>query len=217
VDILVVDDNSPDGTAEIAGVLGSRLGRVAVLSRPAKAGLGAAYRAGFEYGLSHHYDVLVEMDADLSHDPTALPSLLAAVGRGADLAIGSRYIPGAAIPEWTATRRALSRFGNRYAAFTLGHHVADLTSGYRAYRSDTLRMIHATTSTAAGYGFQIELAHRVARAGLQITEVPITFTDRTHGTSKMSWRIAAEALALVTWWGLRDRAHSLTGSTLPPM
>lgn len=203
-DVLVVDDGSPDGTAEIAGALGVRLGRIAVLHRTGKQGLGAAYRAGFAYGLERGYDVLVEMDADLSHDPTALPALLEAIARGADLAIGSRYVPGASIPDWTPSRRALSRYGNQYASFMLGHDVADLTSGYRAYRADTLRAIDAVASTAAGYGFQIELAHRAALAGLTIDEVPITFRDRRHGRSKMSWRIAAEALALVTWWRLRD-------------
>jgi dolichol-phosphate mannosyltransferase len=203
-DVLVVDDGSPDGTAEIAGALGVRLGRIAVLYRDGKHGLGAAYRAGFGYGLTHGYDVLVEMDADLSHDPAALPELLDAIADGADLVIGARYVPGASIPDWTRGRRALSRFGNRYAAFMLGHLVSDLTSGYRAYRADTLRTIEATTTTAAGYAFQIELAHRVAVAGLTIKEIPITFTDRVHGRSKMSWRIAAEALALVTWWRLRD-------------
>jgi dolichol-phosphate mannosyltransferase len=208
-DVLVVDDGSPDGTAEIAGALGVRLGRIAVMHREAKLGLGAAYRAGFEYGLSHGYDVLVEMDADLSHSPAALPALLDAIAAGADLAIGSRYVPGASIPDWTPSRRALSRFGNRYAAFMLGHPIADLTSGYRAYRADALRAADAATSSAAGYAFQIELAHRVAGAGLRVTEVPITFTDRVHGHSKMSWRIAAEALALVTWWRVRDgRARS---------
>ncbi len=206
-DILVVDDGSPDGTAEIADALGVRLGHVTVMRREEKQGLGAAYRAGFEYGLAHGYDVLVEMDADLSHDPLALPALLDAIRDGADLAIGARYVPGASIPDWSASRRALSRFGNRYAGLVLGHDVTDLTSGYRAYRADALRTVDAASSTAAGYAFQIELAHRVADAGLTITEVPITFTDRVLGRSKMSWRIAVEALVLVTWWRLRERSH----------
>jgi len=204
-DVLVVDDNSPDGTANLANAQSARLGRISVLRRRGKSGLGDAYRAGFEHGLRHGYDVLIEMDADLSHDPTALPDLVAAVHEGADLAIGSRYVVGAAIPAWKASRRALSRYGNAYAGAALGTRVSDLTSGYRAYRADALRAADALATRATGYAFQIELAYRVASAHGTIAEVPITFTDRTCGESKMSWRIALEALALVTWWGVRDR------------
>lgn len=204
-DVLVVDDNSPDGTAEIAERLGRELGGVSVLRRPGKAGLGSAYREGFRWGLEAGYDVLVEMDADLSHDPAALPALLDAVSDGADLAIGSRYVPGGSIPHWSWHRRALSRWGNRYAAAALRLRVRDATSGYRAYRAAVVAKLDLDTVRADGYGFQIEMAYRVASMGGSITEVPISFTDRVRGASKMSGRIVVEALALVTWWGLRDR------------
>jgi dolichol-phosphate mannosyltransferase len=204
-DVLVVDDNSPDGTAAIAEALGAELGRISVLRRAAKDGLGAAYRAGFAVGLAHGYEILVEMDADLSHDPAALPRLVGALDGGADLVIGSRYVTGAAIPDWSARRRALSRYGNRYAGFVLGVDIRDLTSGYRAYRAEALRCVHAETTRSTGYAFQIELASRVARSGHRVVELPIEFNDRTAGSSKMSTRITAEALARVTWWGLRDR------------
>ena len=204
-DILVVDDDSPDGTAARVHAVGARLGRIEVLSRTEKAGLGAAYRAGFTHGLAQGYDVLVEMDADLSHDPAALPQLIDAIVQGADLAIGSRYIPGAAIPGWKTSRRALSRWGNRYAGFVLGLDTADLTSGYRAFTAESLRAADYASTEASGYAFQIELAQRVARAHGSIREVPIVFHDRADGESKMSSRIAGEALLLVTWWGLRDR------------
>src|SRR4051794_37322976 len=182
-DILVVDDNSPDGTASIAAAMGTELGRIAVLRRLGKDGLGAAYRAGFAFGLARDYAVLVEMDADLSHDPAALPRLVGALDAGADLAIGSRYVDGAAIPEWSARRRALSRYGNRYAGAVLDVAIHDLTSGYRAYRADALRTAHAETTRSTGYAFQIELAALVAHAGLTVVEVPIEFNDRTAGTS----------------------------------
>lgn len=204
-DVLVVDDNSPDGTAALAEEVGREVGGVRVLRRPKKAGLGSAYREGFRRGLAEDYEVLVEMDADLSHDPAALPALLAAVADGADLAIGSRYVPGGSIPNWSWHRRALSRWGNRYASAVLGLTVRDATSGYRAYRASVLSKLDLDTVRADGYGFQIEMAYRVARLGGSIREVPICFTDRVRGTSKMSGRIVAEALALVTWWGLRDR------------
>ncbi|MEO6467526.1 MAG: polyprenol monophosphomannose synthase [Acidimicrobiia bacterium] len=204
-DILVVDDNSPDGTAEIVDSARDRMGNIRTLRRESKDGLGAAYRAGFSYGLDHGYDILVEMDADLSHDPAALPALIESVERGADLSIGSRYIPGASIPNWTRRRRALSRYGNAYAAFMLRIPVRDLTSGFRAYRADTLRAVEVETSRATGYAFQIELVDRVMLGGGSIVEWPIAFNDRTDGESKMSPRITVEALALVTAWGIRGR------------
>ena len=203
--VLVVDDSSPDGTADLAEAAGAELGGIDVLRRPAKAGLGSAYRAGFAWGMERGYEVLVEMDSDLSHDPAALPRLLVAVADGADLAIGSRYVPGGSIPRWSWHRRALSRFGNRYASVLLRLGVADATSGYRAYRADVLRKVDLASVRADGYGFQIEMAYRVARVGGTVVEVPIAFVDRTHGASKMSARIVAEALVLVTFWGLRDR------------
>ena len=205
VEILVVDDSSPDGTAALAQEVAEELGQIAVLSGGKKSGLGTAYRTGFAYGLERGHQVLVEMDADLSHDPVALPALLAAIERGADLAIGSRYIEGASIPDWPAHRRALSRGGNAYAAFMLRVPATDLTSGYRAYRADALEAASFQTTSATGYAFQIEMASRVANAGGTIAEVPIAFTDRVHGSSKMSARITVEALLLVTRWGVQRR------------
>src|SRR5947209_3102887 len=203
--VLVIDDGSPDGTADLAKAVGHELGPVDVLGRPAKAGLGSAYRTGFAEGIERGFDVLVEMDSDLSHDPAALPSLLRGVEEGADLAVGSRYVPGGSIPRWSFRRRALSRWGNRYAAVVLGLDVVDATSGFRAYRASALGAVDLESIRADGYGFQIEMAYRVARNGGTIIELPIEFSDRRRGQSKMSGRIIVEALALVTWWGLRDR------------
>jgi dolichol-phosphate mannosyltransferase len=208
-DILVVDDNSPDGTAELAEKAGAELGRIDVLRRPSKTGLGSAYRAGFTIGLEKGYDVLVQMDADLSHDAAVLPTLLGALESGADLVIGSRYVPGGEVPHWPWFRRALSRYGNRYGAVVLGSGVKDATSGYRAYRAETLRAIDYSTTRSKGYGFQMETAYRVYLWGGRIAEVPIVFTDRVRGYSKMTWGIFAEELLLVTWWGIRDRARGL--------
>jgi dolichol-phosphate mannosyltransferase len=204
-DVLVVDDNSPDGTADIAEALAPELGQVEVLRRPTKTGLGTAYRAGFTVGIERGYDVLVQIDADLSHDAAALPSLLREIDQGADLVVGSRYVPGGSVPHWPWFRRALSRYGNQYAGLVLGTGVADATSGYRAYPADTLKAIDFASTRAKGYGFQIETAYRVWRWGGRIVEVPIIFTDRVRGHSKMTWRIALEELSLVTWWGVRDR------------
>jgi len=208
-DILVVDDNSPDGTAGIAEAAAAELGSIDVLRRPVKKGLGSAYRAGFAIGLEKGYETLVQIDADLSHDPAVLPELLGALESGADLAIGSRYVPGGEIPHWPWFRRALSRYGNLYAAFVLGTGVKDATSGYRAYRADTLKSIDYATTRSKGYGFQIETEYRVHSWGGRIAEVPIVFTDRVRGYSKMSWFIFAEELLLVTWWGMRDRTRRL--------
>jgi dolichol-phosphate mannosyltransferase len=204
-DVLVVDDSSPDGTADVAKAAAHELGQVDVTVRPAKSGLGSAYRHGFREGLASGYQVMVEMDSDLSHDPASLPDLLAAVASGADLAIGSRYIPGGSIPHWPLHRRSLSRWGNRYAASVLRLPVHDSTSGFRAYRAGILRRLDLDAVRADGYGFQIEMAYRVAMLGGHIEERPIEFRDRERGNSKMSMRIVVEALALVTWWGLRDR------------
>jgi dolichol-phosphate mannosyltransferase len=208
-DILVVDDNSPDGTADIAEKVAAELGSIDVLRRPSKKGLGSAYRAGFAIGLEKGYDILVQIDADLSHDPTVLPRLLGEVEAGADLAIGSRYVPGGEIPHWPWFRRALSRYGNLYAGVVLGTGVEDATSGYRAYRADTLKAIDYSTTRAKGYGFQMETAYRVHTWGGRIVETPIVFTDRVRGYSKMTWGIFAEELLLVTWWGVRDRIRRL--------
>ena len=201
--VLVVDDNSPDGTGDLVEAMAAEDGRLHLLRRPGKAGLGSAYRAGFAWGAAEGFDVMVEMDADLSHDPAALPSLLARIEDGADLAIGSRYVPGGSIPDWKWHRKALSRWGNRYAGAVLDLDVADATAGYRAYRAAALAAIDLDSVRADGYGFQIEMAYRVARNGGRIDEVPIAFTDRIRGTSKMSGRIVVEALTLVTWWGAK--------------
>jgi glycosyltransferase involved in cell wall biosynthesis len=206
-DVLVVDDNSPDGTGDLAEQAAKELGQIEVMHRPGKSGLGVAYRAGFAWGLERGYQVLVQIDADLSHDPAVLPTLLSALDDGADLVIGSRYVPGGSVPHWPMHRRALSRYGNWYTSFALRTGVKDATAGYRAYRADMLQKVRYDTTRAVGYGFQIELAYRVWRAGGRIVEVPITFTDRTRGQSKMSARIAAEELLLVTWWGIRDRVR----------
>lgn len=213
--VLVVDDGSPDGTADLADAVGAELGGVQVLRRKAKAGLGGAYRAGFAWGMEHDYEVLVEMDADLSHDPAQVPDLLRAVDGGADLAIGSRYVAGGTIPKWSWHRKALSRNGNRYAAVVLGLDVKDATSGFRAYRATMLAQVDMASVVADGYGFQIEMAYRVAELGGRVVEVPISFTDRTEGESKMSGNIVVEALGLVTWWGVRDRVVKLLGR--PPV
>lgn len=203
--VLVVDDGSPDGTADLAEAMGAEIGNVEVMRRPSKSGLGSAYRDGFRHGLIHGFDVMVEMDSDLQHDPAALPALLAAVADGADLAIGSRYVPGGSIPDWKWHRRALSKWGNRYASRVLGIGVKDATSGFRAYSSPALAKIDFQTVRADGYGFQIEMAQRVLQSGGTVREVPIQFVDRVRGTSKMSSRIVVEALVLVSWWGVRDR------------
>jgi len=203
VHVLVVDDASPDGTGDIVEQLAASDPNLHLLRRAGKAGLGSAYRAGFRWGAAGGFDVLVEMDADLSHDPAALPSLLARIEDGADLVIGSRYVPGGSIPDWSWHRKALSRWGNRYAGAVLSLDVADSTAGYRAYRADALAGIDLDSVRADGYGFQIEMAYRVAQNGGRIDEVPIAFTDRVRGTSKMSGRIVVEALVLVTWWGAR--------------
>ena len=203
--VLVVDDGSPDGTADLAAAMGHELGGVEVLRRKAKAGLGGAYRAGFAWGMERGYEVLVEMDADLSHDPAVLPDLVAAVLEGADLAIGSRYVPGGSVPGWPLWRRAISRVGGTYARLMLRMPVADATSGYRAFGAPILRVVDLDRMRADGYGFQVEMAYRVHSVGGSITEIPIAFRDRTRGRSKMSARIVLEALLLVTRWGVRDR------------
>jgi dolichol-phosphate mannosyltransferase len=202
---LVVDDGSPDGTANLAEKYGSDHGGVHVLRRAEKSGLGSAYRAGFAWGLEHGFDILTEMDSDLQHDPAMLPALVHAVDDGADLAIGSRYVPGGSVPGWKWSRRLISQGGNMYAAMVLGMHVRDSTAGFRAYAASALEQIDLSAVTADGYGFQIEMAYAVACNGGRIVEVPIAFGHRQRGSSKMSSTIVFEALALVSWWGIRDR------------
>ena len=203
--ILVVDDSSPDSTAGIAQAMAAEVGAVDILSRPQKSGLGSAYRDGFKWGRERGFDVLVEMDSDFSHDPADLPRLLKGVDEGADLVIGSRYVPGGEIPHWPWHRRALSKYANRYSSAMLRLAVRDLTAGYRAYRGEMLDRIDIDAVRAEGYGFQVEMTYFVANAGGRIVEIPIKFVDRVRGTSKMSLAIVVEAMGLVTWWGIRDR------------
>lgn len=200
--LLVVDDGSPDGTGEIADELAANDDAIDVLHRSSKQGLGPAYAAGFDWGLDHGADILCEMDADFSHNPDDLPRLVEAVTDGADLAIGSRYVPGGGVENWPWHRRWLSRGGNLYARFMLGTRVNDMTAGFRAFRADALRELDFGGCEASGYGFQVEMAWSASRTGLDVREVPITFKDRTRGTSKMGAGIALEAMLLVTKWGL---------------
>jgi dolichol-phosphate mannosyltransferase len=200
-EILVVDDGSPDGTADLAEKVGEAIGGVHVMRREKRMGLGDAYRAGFAWGLDRGAEALVEMDSDLSHDPASLPSILAGLVDH-DLVIGSRYIPGGSVPRWGMHRLLLSRAGNWYSKVMLGMSVADSTSGFRAYRAGALRSIKLDEVRADGYGFQIEMTYRVTQNGGRVLEVPIRFVDRTLGESKMSGGIVVEALVLVTRWGL---------------
>ncbi|MGD0742398.1 MAG: polyprenol monophosphomannose synthase [Acidimicrobiales bacterium] len=201
--ILVVDDSSPDGTAELAEKTAADLGSIEVLRRVAKNGLGPAYRDGFRWGLARGYEALVEMDSDFSHDPGELPQLLAALGGGVELVIGSRYIPGGSIPNWSLLRRLISRFGNIYAKVLLGLGVEDSTAGYRVYAAGLLERLDLDRVRADSYGFQIEMTFLTRQAGSGIVEVPIHFVDRVAGTSKMSTFTVVEAFTLVTGWGLR--------------
>jgi apolipoprotein N-acyltransferase len=204
VEALVVDDGSPDGTAEVVEALARENGRVAMIRRPGKQGLASAYLAGFRKALRDGYDVVVEMDADLSHRPEDLPALLEGA-TAHDLTIGSRYVPGGSVGNWSRARLALSRAGNAYARFALGLPVADATSGFRAYRRPVLEALLAEGIRSDGYAFQVELAYRAWRSGYSLTEVPITFREREHGKSKISRRIVAEALVKITGWAIRDR------------
>lgn len=208
-DVLVVDDASPDGTGVIADRLAAADAQVDVLHRRAKEGLGPAYLAGFGYGLDRDYDVLVQMDADGSHQPEQLGRLLDAL-READLVLGSRWVPGGGVRNWPLSRELLSRGGSRYARTALGLPIRDVTGGYRAFRRAALDKLHLADVASAGYCFQVDLATRASRAGLHIVEVPITFVERAHGRSKMSRAIVIEALVRVTKWGARHRWQQLT-------
>jgi dolichol-phosphate mannosyltransferase len=211
--ILVVDDGSPDGTADAVEALRTGVSDLHLLRRPGKSGLGSAYRTGFAWGIERSYDVMVEMDADLSHDPGALPELVAPIEQGHEVSIGSRYVPGGSIPKWKFHRHLLSKGGNRYASAVLGLGVADSTAGFRAYAATVLSRIDLDGVRAEGYGFQIEMTYRAKQVGASIVEVPIRFVDRELGESKMSSAIVVEALGLVTWWGL-GRAVRGTGRLL---
>jgi dolichol-phosphate mannosyltransferase len=209
-DVLIVDDASPDGTGELADVLAKSDDQVKVLHRAGKEGLGPAYVAGFRWAAGHGYEVMVEMDADGSHRPEELPRLLAAL-LDADLVIGARWIPGGKVENWPVSREALSRGANTYARLMLGMPLHDATGGFRAFRAATLDKIGLDGVDSRGYCFQIDLALRALRQGLRVVEVPITFVDRVHGTSKMSRDVFAEAAWRVTRWGLEGRLGRLRG------
>jgi GT2 family glycosyltransferase len=204
-DVVVLDDASTDDTRSIVrGRLSEGGGRLRLIERDEKRGLGDAYVHAFGIALDEGYDVVVEIDADLSHDPAVLPTMLDLAGRGIDVVIGSRYIPGGSVVGWPRRRTWLSRWGNRYAAIALGLAINDATAGYRVYRAETLRRLDLGAIRAEGYGFQIEMTYRAVAAGCSIVEVPITFRDRVAGASKMSGNIVSEAFLLVTWWAIRD-------------
>jgi len=195
--VLVVDDGSPDGTGEIADLLAAEHGWVEVLHRAEKNGIGPAYLAGFRHALDRGAGYVMEMDSDFSHDPADLARLLEAVYGGADLALGSRYVPGGGVSDWGLLRRLISEGGSTYARLVLGLNVRDLTGGFKCFRREVLEAIHFDSVRSRGYAFQVELTYRAVQAGFRVLEVPIVFRDRQHGTSKMSWRIAAEAMWLV--------------------
>ena len=217
-DILVVDDNSPDGTGRLADEIAAADPQVHVMHRLGKGGLGAAYLAGFAWALQEGFGVIVEMDADGSHQPEQLPRLLEAL-RDADLVLGSRWVPGGGVENWPRSRELLSKGGSLYARTMLGVRVRDVTGGYRAFRADTLRKLDLHDVVSQGYCFQIDLAWRALQRGLRVKEVPILFVERTAGVSKMSQKIVVEAMWRVTVWGLDDkvtrlrrRAHARRGA-----
>ncbi len=207
--ILVVDDASPDGTGRVVDELAAADSGVSVLHRSRKQGLGPAYAAGFDHVLATDPRVVVEMDADFSHSPADLPRLVAAVEGGADLAIGSRYVPGGDTPDWPRLRRWISVGGNLYARFMLGIPVRDATAGFRAFAAEALRRLPYREARASGYGFQVEMVWRAVGQGMQVVEVPIVFRDRELGHSKMGPAIVAEAMWLVTRWGVRRMVGGL--------
>jgi dolichol-phosphate mannosyltransferase len=202
VDLLIVDDNSPDGTGELADALAQRNSRIHVLHRSQKQGLGPAYLAGFEWGTNNGYELLVEMDADGSHRAQDLPKLLAAAPNN-DLVIGSRWVPGGRVINWPAHRKAISKFGNLYVRVLLGTKVRDMTAGFRVYETRFLNSLDLASVSAFGYSFQVEMAWKAILAGGRVLEVPITFIEREHGRSKMTTGIVLEALRLVTGWGIK--------------
>ena len=211
--VLVVDDGSPDGTGDVADALASNdgAGRIHVMHRTEKNGLGAAYIAGFRWGLDRDYTVLVEMDADGSHAPEQLHRLLDQVDAGADLVLGSRYVPGGTVVNWPKHREWLSRGGNIYSRLALGVKIKDITGGFRAYRREVLEKLDLAAVESHGYCFQVDLAWRAIQEAFTVREVPITFTEREIGESKMSGGIVREALLKVTQWGLRNRIARIRG------
>jgi dolichol-phosphate mannosyltransferase len=208
VEILIVDDGSPDGTGDLADDLAATDAHLHVIHRKEKAGLGAAYLHGFGWALEHGYDVIGEMDADGSHQPEELGRLLEAL-KTADLVIGSRWVPGGSVVNWPLSRQLLSRGGNLYVRMLLGIGIKDATAGFRLFRRTTLEKIDLGSVESAGYVFQTDLVTRTVRAGLHVVEVPIEFVERVRGASKMSGAVAGESLKLVTRWGLRERREQL--------
>ena len=215
VDILIIDDNSTDGTGKLADEIHTENPQVHVIHRPGKLGLGTAYLAGFKYALTHNYDAVFEMDGDFSHDPRYLPDFLKAIEQ-ADLVIGSRYVPGGATPDWSLLRRLISGSGNSFARFMLGVPIHDCTAGFRCYRREILRDIDLDTIQSQGYAFQIELVYRAMKQGFKIVEIPIIFIDRRIGKSKMSHRIVIEAFTYVlrTCLGIGKKSKGIL--SLPP-
>ncbi|SDJ61441.1 polyprenol monophosphomannose synthase [Lentzea albidocapillata] len=208
VHVLVVDDGSPDGTGQLADEMAAADDRVHVMHRTEKAGLGAAYVAGFQWALDREYGVICEMDADGSHAPEQLHRLLDALPK-ADLVLGSRWVPGGEVVNWPAQRKFLSLGGSLYSRLALGANIRDMTGGYRAFRADTLRKLNLASVASAGYCFQIDLLWRTLELGFRVREVPITFLEREFGESKMSGNIVREALIRVTKWGLRRRGNQV--------
>lgn len=209
--VLVADDNSPDGTGAIADRMAEADDHVHVLHRTGKQGLGAAYLAGFDWGLERGYDVLVQHDADGSHQPEELPRLLTAIDAGADMVKGSRWVPGGSVVNWPKSREFISRGGSLWTRLMLGIPVKDATGGFNAYRAETLRGIGLDEVASAGYCFQIDMVWRALKAGYRVVEVPIEFVEREFGDSKMSRNIVVEALIRTTLWGLEHRWNQLTG------
>lgn len=207
--MVVVDDGSPDGTGALADRLASVREGLSVVHRPRKEGIGPAYAAGFTRALATDAEVVCEMDADFSHDPADLPRLVAEIGRGADLVLGSRYVPGGGTPDWRLPRRLLSWSGNVYARLMLGLPVRDATGGFRAFRAEALRRLDAGSCRSSGYAFQVEMAWRAVRAGMDVREVPIVFRDRQVGSSKMHRAVVLEAVRLVTKAGIRHHLARL--------
>lgn len=210
-DVLVLDDASPDGTGQLADRLAADDPAVHVLHRVEKEGLGAAYLAGFRWGLERGYDLLVEIDADGSHPPEVLPTMIAHATDGADVVIGSRYVPGGAVVNWPAHRQLLSRAGNQYVRLLLGMPVRDATAGFRIYRADALQRMALDEVESQGYCFQTDLTWRASRAGMRIVEVPITFTEREFGASKMSSEVVRESMLSISGWGVRHRIDQVRG------
>jgi dolichol-phosphate mannosyltransferase len=203
--LIIVDDSSPDGTGTIADELAAEAPGMEVIHRPMKMGLGPAYRDGFARAIAQDPHVIVQMDCDFSHSPADIPRLVAATEQGADVAMGSRYIPGGGTPDWPFGRRLLSKGGNLYARLALGIPIRDATGGFRAWKRDALASLPYVEAEASGYGFQVEMAMRACDQGLSVVEVPIVFRDRLKGHSKMGRNIVFEAMRLVTVWGMRRR------------